>query len=60
MQFSEKVVLVTGGLQGIGAAICERFAAEGAKVAVVASKNRSRRDRESRRQRHGLRRGSYP
>ncbi len=42
MQFSEKVVLVTGGSQGIGAAICERFAAAGATVAVVASNNRNK------------------
>jgi NAD(P)-dependent dehydrogenase (short-subunit alcohol dehydrogenase family) len=37
MRFANKVVLVTGGSQGIGEAMCRRFAAEGAKVAVVAS-----------------------
>ena len=37
MRFANKVVLVTGGSQGIGEAVCRRFAAEGAKVAVVAS-----------------------
>lgn len=30
----DKVVIVTGGSGGIGAALCERFAQEGAKVAV--------------------------
>jgi 2-hydroxycyclohexanecarboxyl-CoA dehydrogenase len=31
----EKVVVVTGGSGGIGSALCERFAQEGAKVAIV-------------------------
>ncbi|MBL8382481.1 MAG: glucose 1-dehydrogenase [Burkholderiales bacterium] len=30
----DKVVIVTGGAGGIGSAVCERFAAEGARVAV--------------------------
>ena len=35
MRLAEKVAIVTGGSQGIGAAIARRYASEGAKVAVV-------------------------
>ncbi len=36
MQIADKVVVVTGGANGIGRALCERFAAEGAAhIAVV-------------------------
>ena len=32
MDFKDKCVLVTGGIGGIGSAVCERFLAQGAKV----------------------------
>lgn len=34
-RFAEKVVIITGGARGIGLACAERFAAEGARVAVL-------------------------
>jgi NAD(P)-dependent dehydrogenase (short-subunit alcohol dehydrogenase family) len=36
MQVGKKVVVVTGGANGIGAALCRRFASEGAEAVVVA------------------------
>jgi NAD(P)-dependent dehydrogenase (short-subunit alcohol dehydrogenase family) len=39
MNLAGKITVVTGGAQGIGAALCERFAAEGAKAVVVADIN---------------------
>lgn len=35
MKLKDKVAIVTGGSQGIGEAIAVRYAAEGARVAVV-------------------------
>lgn len=39
MELSDKVVVVTGGGNGIGRALCRRFAAEGARAIVVADIN---------------------
>ncbi len=36
MNVQDKVVVVTGGASGIGTALCEKFAAEGAKAVAVA------------------------
>ncbi len=36
MKIKDKVAIVTGGSNGIGAALCRRFAQEGAKAVVVA------------------------
>ena len=36
MELKDKCVVVTGGANGIGAALCRRFAAEGARAIVVA------------------------
>ncbi len=35
MKLKDKIVVVTGGAQGIGRALCRRFAAEGASVVVA-------------------------
>src|SRR5438270_5117705 len=39
MTIKEKVVIVTGGAEGIGRALCRRFAVEGARTIVVADVN---------------------
>ena len=36
MEVKHKTIVVTGGASGIGRALCQRFAAEGAKLVVVA------------------------
>jgi NAD(P)-dependent dehydrogenase (short-subunit alcohol dehydrogenase family) len=35
MELNKRVVVITGGAQGIGLALCRRFAAEGARVVVA-------------------------
>jgi len=39
MDVKDKVVVVTGGADGIGAALCRRFAREGARHVAVVDRN---------------------
>jgi 3-oxoacyl-[acyl-carrier protein] reductase len=39
MRFKDKIVLITGGIRGIGAAICKSFLQEGAHVVVTYSQD---------------------
>jgi 3-oxoacyl-[acyl-carrier protein] reductase len=54
-----KVAIVTGGAQGIGAAIVERLAAEGASVAVVDINGDKARETAERARQAGVRAESY-
>ena len=45
MRFNDRIAIVTGGSQGIGARIAERLAAEGAVVAVIASSEQAKAQR---------------
>lgn len=47
MQIRDRVVVVTGGAEGIGRALCRRFAAEGARAVVVADVDASGAERIS-------------
>ena len=44
MDLTKKVVVVTGGAKGIGAALCRRFHTEGARVVVVADLDQAEAD----------------
>ena len=48
MKLKDKVAIVTGGARGIGAAIVDRYVAEGARVAVADVSRSTRRGRRPR------------
>jgi len=42
MELADRIAVVTGGASGIGAALCHRFIAEGARMVVVADRDGAR------------------
>lgn len=52
-RFKDLVAVVTGGGNGIGAAVCRRLSSEGARV-VVADTNKGAAERTAKGLKHGL------
>lgn len=52
-RFKDLVAVVTGGGNGIGAAVCRRLSSEGARV-VVADTDKAAAERTAKRLKHGL------
>lgn len=48
MEIANRVIVVTGGGRGIGAAMCRRFAADGARCVIVADRDFDAADRVAR------------